>query len=108
VGRAASRPGPAAAAAPGAAPSCPGRPGARPAGVRPRIPGGQGGGGAGTIRDFLKIGAITEARIFTLPIMIGSGVRLFAEAPGLNLEWRLESSKVHAAGVVENWYRKAD
>lgn len=64
-------------------------------------------GGAGTIRDFLRIGAITEARIFTLPVMIGSGVRLFEATPGLSVEWRLEGSTAHAAGVVECHYRKA-
>jgi len=64
-------------------------------------------GGAGTIRDFMRIGAITEARIFTLPVMIGSGVRLFETAPGLTVEWRLEASKVHAAGVVECRYSRA-
>ncbi len=79
-----------------------------PRAVAARYPNGYVDGGAGTIRDFLKIDAITDARIFTLPIMIGSGVRLFSEAPGFTLKWRLDSSTIHAAGVVENRYMKAD
>jgi dihydrofolate reductase len=78
-----------------------------PRAVAARYPNAYVDGGAGTIRAFLQIDAITEARIFTLPIMIGSGVRLFSEAPGFSLKWRLESSTVHGAGVVENRYLKA-
>ncbi|TPW05775.1 MAG: bifunctional deaminase-reductase domain-containing protein [bacterium] len=78
-----------------------------PGAVAAQYPNAYVDGGASVIRAFLQINAINEARIFTLPIMIGSGVRLFSEAPGFGLEWRLDSSTVHAAGVVENRYLKA-
>jgi len=79
-----------------------------PRAVAARHPKAYVDGGAGTISDFLRIGAITEARIFTLPIMIGSGVRLFQTMADFNAEWRLASVKAHDAGVVEARYFKAD
>lgn len=56
------------------------------------------------INQFLARGAIDEARIFTLPILLGCGIRLFPEgASGLE-RWRLIGSKSYPCGTVENRY----
>lgn len=62
-------------------------------------------GGAETIRGFLEIGAIDEMRIFTLPIFLGQGVRLFPEGASLAGAWTLEAVRAHPENVVEAHYR---
>ncbi len=62
-------------------------------------------GGAQTIRGFLDLGLVTEARIFTLPIRIGAGVRLFAAGPTLAENWRLVGVRAFPCGTVGSHYR---
>jgi dihydrofolate reductase len=61
-------------------------------------------GGAKTIAAFLARGHITDADIFTLPILLGNGTRLFAglQAPGR--PWRLASVRSYPCGTVRTSY----
>lgn len=60
-------------------------------------------GGQRTLDAFLGIGAIGTFGVVTLPILIGSGVRLSAaDSPQRRL--RLESSRTFADGAVEHLY----
>ena len=34
-------------------------------------------GGAGVVRDFLAVGLVDQIRLFVIPVMLGSGIRLF-------------------------------
>jgi dihydrofolate reductase len=48
--------------------------------ARQRIPGDKDiwvVGGAGVVRDFLAVDLIDRLRIFVIPVMLGSGIRLF-------------------------------
>lgn len=60
-------------------------------------------GGGRTIALFLEKGLITEARLFTVPIVLGRGVRLF---PGCRAHQtlRLVAARAHDGGVVEAIY----
>lgn len=62
-------------------------------------------GGADTIRQALERGLVRSARIFTLPIRIGAGIRLFEEAQPCRDRWTLESVRAFACGTTEASYR---
>ncbi len=56
------------------------------------------------INQFLARGAIREARIFTLPILLGTGIRLFPEGVSGVERWQLLGSKAYPCGTVENHF----
>lgn len=62
-------------------------------------------GGAETIAQFLSRGHVREMRLFTLPILLGAGVRLFAAAAPVPARWRLEEVRSFPCGTVETRYR---
>ena len=64
-------------------------------------------GGAETIRAFLDIGAVDDMRIFTLPILLGQGVRLFQDGAPAAREWTLAAVRSHPMNVIEAHYRAA-
>lgn len=64
-------------------------------------------GGGRTVRAFAGRGHLTGARIFTLPVLLGRGVRLFPDgAPGPG-RWTLEEVRAHPCGTVEARWRVA-
>jgi dihydrofolate reductase len=63
-------------------------------------------GGGRTIAGFLEAGLVTEARLFTVPVLLGAGVPLFpAFRPGQGLN--LLGARAHPGGVVETIWRGA-
>lgn len=62
-------------------------------------------GGAETIRQFIDRGLIAEMRLFTLPILLGAGIRLFAPGAPARQAWRLEATRSFPCGTVETRYR---
>lgn len=62
-------------------------------------------GGAETIAQFLSRGLIREMRLFTLPILLGEGVRLFATDQAAPPRWQLEDVRSFPCGTVETRYR---
>ncbi|MCB2100539.1 MAG: dihydrofolate reductase family protein [Rhodobacterales bacterium] len=61
-------------------------------------------GGAMTIRSFLGRGLITSARIFTLPIFLGAGTRLFPDGPCPPGPWTFHQSRSFPCGTVMHHY----
>lgn len=60
-------------------------------------------GGAGVVNSMLKDDLIDEFVISTIPVLLGSGIRLFGEGnPRLPL--RLVSSKAYESGLVQSRY----
>jgi len=57
-------------------------------------------GGGATIRAFLQRGHVREARILTLPVALGRGLRLFADRPPATERWRLLDARTFACGTV--------
>ncbi len=62
-------------------------------------------GGGQVIRAFCERKLIREARIFTLPILLGAGTRLFAPGAPLQQAWNLVSTRSFPCGTVLNHYR---
>jgi len=60
--------------------------------------------GGHVIAQFLARGLIREARIFTLPILLGGGSPLFPEGVATFNRWTLSGSKSYPCGTVENHY----
>jgi dihydrofolate reductase len=61
-------------------------------------------GGSDLIGQFMAIDGIDEYRIFLMPVLLGTGIPLFAPGiPGLNLS--LEQVRSFTHGVVELTYR---
>ncbi len=60
--------------------------------------------GGHVIAQCLVRGLIREARIFTLPILLGAGIPLFPEGVTTAQSWTLIGSKSHPCGTVENHY----
>lgn len=54
--------------------------------------------------QFLMRNLIREARIFTLPVVLGAGIPLFAEGVMTSAQWQLQASKSYPCGTVENHY----
>jgi dihydrofolate reductase len=61
-------------------------------------------GGGQTIRSFMERGFISEARIFTLPITLGRGVRLFLEGQAKISSWTLQNVKSFPCGTICSHY----
>lgn len=75
-----------------------------PAAVARRYPNAYLDGGGETIRAFLEAGLISEARIFTLPILLGRGVRLFPSGTTTIRRWKLLDVKTYPCGTVCHRY----
>ncbi len=63
-------------------------------------------GGGETIRHFMERGLIKEARIFTLPITLGRGVRLFPEGQAELHSWKLQNVKAFPCGTIGAHYMR--
>lgn len=62
-------------------------------------------GGARTIAAFIELGVVRRATIFTLPVHIGRGVRLFPERAPCAGRWDLVASRAYACGTIAAEYR---
>ena len=62
-------------------------------------------GGGRTIRAMCERDLVREARIFTLPILLGDGVRLFPPGTPRTKAWPLEHSRTYPCGTVMHHYR---
>lgn len=60
-------------------------------------------GGARTIHAFLMAGAVDEIHLFTMPLMLGNGIRLFPPGPP-ERPLRLRESRAWANGCVSSVY----
>lgn len=60
--------------------------------------------GGHVIAQCLARGLIREARIFTLPILLGAGIPLFSEGVATTQRWTLIESKSYPCGTVGNHY----
>ncbi|MGL4406573.1 MAG: dihydrofolate reductase family protein [Notoacmeibacter sp.] len=61
-------------------------------------------GGADTIRQFLDAGHINHAEIFTLPVRIGAGVKLFPETTPRLETWTLLNVQKLDKGMIHARY----
>ena len=61
--------------------------------------------GGHVISQFLAKNLIREAQIFTLPILLGAGSRLFPDGVTTFSRWSLHRSHVYPCGTVENHYK---
>ena len=61
--------------------------------------------GGHVIAQCLARELIREARIFTLPILLGAGIPLFPEGVAKAQSWTLTGSKSHPCGTVESHYK---
>jgi dihydrofolate reductase len=59
--------------------------------------------GGRTIQGFLRAGLITELTITVIPMLLGSGLRLFGDLPA-DTELCLLSSKAFPFGFVQSHY----
>jgi dihydrofolate reductase len=75
-----------------------------PQAVFDRYPNAFVDGGAATISQFLDLGLIREATIFTLPVRLGSGVRLFPMTQRSLDRWSLQYVKQFPCGTVGMTY----
>ena len=62
-------------------------------------------GGAMTIAAFMRAGHISDAEIFTMPVILGSGVRLFQPGPVITGRWDLLETRAFPCGTVKATYR---
>lgn len=62
-------------------------------------------GGGQIIRLLCNRGAIREAHIFTLPLLLGNGIRLFPSSEPQLQPWRLIDSHSYSCGTVRHHYR---
>jgi dihydrofolate reductase len=77
-----------------------------PAAIAERFPDAWIVGGGRTIASFLEAGLVREARLFTVPVLLGRGVRLFPDqTPGQGLG--LVAVRGHPSGVVETTFWRA-
>ena len=61
--------------------------------------------GGHVISQCLAKNLIREARIFTLPVLLGGGYPLFPEGLTAFNRWELLNSKAYPCGTVENHYK---
>ncbi len=57
-----------------------------------------------TIRACADLGLITEARTFTLPVLLGTGIRLFPDGIPQNQSWPLVDVSRFPCGTVLSRY----
>jgi dihydrofolate reductase len=60
-------------------------------------------GGAMLCQSFLKLGLVDEIRLTIAPVLLGDGLRLFAN-PGTEKRWRLKDVVAYKTGFVELSY----
>lgn len=72
--------------------------------IAERYPGAFVDGGAMTIAAFLARGHVTSADIFTLPVTLGGGTRLFPASHMTGKPWRLSSVRSYPCGTVRSCY----
>jgi dihydrofolate reductase len=60
-------------------------------------------GGANLARQFLDRGLVDRVELFVIPVLLGSGIRLF-ETSGRRIPLQLDELKQHAKGVVQVAY----
>jgi dihydrofolate reductase len=72
--------------------------------IAARFPGAFIDGGAMTIAAFLARGHVTSADIFTLPVTLGGGTRLFPDSRVTGKPWRLSSVRSYPCGTVRSSY----
>lgn len=60
-------------------------------------------GGAQVVASFLAAGLVDEMRLFLIPVLLGRGIRLFAD-PGVQAGLRLDATRSYQTGVVELHY----
>jgi dihydrofolate reductase len=63
-------------------------------------------GSATLVRELFALGLVDELRLMVFPVMVGGGLRCFAEGRE-RLPFDLVESEVYTTGVVLNTYRKA-
>lgn len=61
--------------------------------------------GAHVISQFLARNLVRDAQIFTLPVMLGTGIRLFPDMMYVNAKWELTNSQSYSCGTVKCHYR---
>lgn len=62
--------------------------------------------GGQLVQSFLRDGLIADMVISTVPVLLGSGRRLFGALSG-DIDWTLLSSRSFASGLVQSSYRLA-
>ncbi|MEW5727819.1 MAG: dihydrofolate reductase family protein [Pseudomonadota bacterium] len=62
-------------------------------------------GGSQTIRAFLDADLIDRLEIFTMPVLLGDGIPLFARSP-VRARLRLRETQACALGVVKSTYER--
>ena len=62
-------------------------------------------GGGNVVRQCCELDLIHEARIFTLPILIGNGIRLFPDSQSLTKRWELVEVKRFSNGATLHHYK---
>ena len=63
-------------------------------------------GGANIVNQFVKKNLIDEYIIFTMPIILGKGIRLFDDS-NKELNLNIKTSKSYKSGVIEAHYKRA-
>lgn len=62
------------------------------------------GGSANIVQQYLKAGVIDEIRLHLVPVLIGGGIRLFAEDAVPSQRWFATTSVVESGGVIHMRY----
>jgi dihydrofolate reductase len=62
--------------------------------------------GGSTIQAFLEVGLIAELTITVIPVLLGSGIRLFGELPS-DVSLKLRSNRSYPFGFVQSRYEIA-
>lgn len=65
------------------------------------------GGGATTVREFLRAGLVDDLHVGITPILTGSGIRLWDDLRGLEAGYRV-TSEVAESGVTHITFSRAD
>ncbi|PSL20118.1 dihydrofolate reductase family protein [Shimia abyssi] len=60
--------------------------------------------GGGLVQSFLRAGLIADLEITTVPVLIGSGIRLFGELDG-DIDLDLISTSLRKTGLMTTFYR---
>lgn len=63
-------------------------------------------GGANLVNQFIESKLIDEFIIFTMPVLLGEGIRLFKES-NKELPLKLTKTKSYKIGVIESHYERA-
>ncbi|MGE8063604.1 dihydrofolate reductase family protein [Pseudomonas sp. NPDC089569] len=63
--------------------------------------------GGQLVQSFLREGLVADMVITTVPVLIGSGRPLFGTLEQ-DIDWKLESSRSFASGLVQSTYRLAE